>query len=315
MRIALFPGQGSQYVGMGKALNDTFLSAKEVFQEVDEVLGQSLSRLMFNGDEADLRNTRNAQPALMTVSMATVRVLQAEGKINFEKAFPLLAGHSLGEYTAYCATGTFSLGTAAKLLRKRGASMLEAVAPGEGGMDALIGADPQAAEKLCQAVSKPDSFCHVANDNAPGQIVISGHLSALAQAREQAPQFGIKRAIPLPVSGPFHSPLMAPAATVMAEALEKTTLVERSLQRVISNVLGHPVDHADEVRETLVAQMTGRVRWVDSMRYAQSQGVTHAVELGAGQVLCGLMKRICPDVVTLSLENPDDIDTFVKHFS
>ena len=306
-----FPGQGSQAPGMGKALADAFGAARDVFGEVDEALSQNLSKLMFEGPEGDLTLTENAQPALMAVSMAIVRVLEREGGFRLAERCSYVAGHSLGEYSALVAAGAFSLSDGAKLLKARGQAMQRAVPVGVGAMAALLGAEIAQAEELCKLISAPGEIAAVANDNAPGQVVISGHKAAIDRAAEHVKALGIKRAMPLPVSAPFHSPLMKPAAEEMAKVLERTTINTPSLP-VIANVTVTPVIDPAAIRELLVEQVTGRVRWRETIAAMPGLGVTKVVEAGAGKVLTGMAKRITKDVEPLSLETPDEIEAFLK---
>src|SRR6478752_543657 len=259
-RAFLFPGQGSQMVGMGKPLADAFASAREVFQEVDDALSQKLSRLMWEGPEGDLTLTENAQPAIMAASIAVVRILEKEMGLDIAKHARLVAGHSLGEYSALCAAGAFTLAETARLLKIRGQAMQSAVPAGEGGMTALIGADIEQAESVAQEAAGAGGVCVVANDNAPGQVVISGTMDALARAGEIAKAKGIKRALPLAVSAPFHSPLMKPAADRMAEELAKVTIRPLTVP-VLANVNAKEANSPDHVRQLLVEQVTSRVRW------------------------------------------------------
>ncbi len=309
----LFPGQGSQFIGMGQELATSFSEAKEVFQEVDEALNQNLSKLMFEGDEADLRLTENTQPALMAVSIAALRVLLKQGGKPLNERAQFTAGHSLGEFTAYTGTGVFSLSQGAKLLKLRGQAMQTAVPQGLGAMAALIGATLEQAQEVCAKIHRPDFVCEVANDNAPGQIVISGHATAIEAAMNLAKEMGIKRAIPLPVSAPFHCSLMAPAAKVMQEALENLPPLPKPLVQIINNVTAKPLENASDIVPLLVDQVTGRVRWTESMHCLKDCGVTHMVELGAGKILSGLMKRIDPEMHIVSLGTPAEIDAYLTN--
>jgi len=306
-----FPGQGSQAPGMGRALADAFGAARDVFGEVDEALSQNLSKLMFEGPEGDLTLTENAQPALMAVSMAIVRVLEREGGFRLAERCSYVAGHSLGEYSALVAAGAFSLSDGARLLKARGQAMQRAVPVGVGAMAALLGAEIAQAEELCKLISAPGEIAAVANDNAPGQVVISGHKAAIDRAAEHVKALGIKRAMPLPVSAPFHSPLMKPAAEEMANVLERTTINTPSLP-LIANVTVTPVIDPAAIRELLVEQVTGRVRWRETIAAMPGLGVTKVVEAGAGKVLTGMAKRITTDVEPVSLETPADIEAFLK---
>ena len=306
-----FPGQGSQAPGMGKALADAFGAARDVFGEVDEALSQNLSKLMFEGPEGDLTLTENAQPALMAVSMAIVRVLEREGGFRLAERCSYVAGHSLGEYSALVAAGAFSLSDGARLLKARGQAMQRAVPMSVDAMAALLGAEIAQAEELCKLISAPGEIAAVANDNAPGQVVISGHKAAIDRAAEHVKALGIKRAMPLPVSAPFHSPLMKPAAEEMAKVLERTTINTPSLP-VIANVTVTPVIDPAAIRELLVEQVTGRVRWRETIAAMPGLGVTKVVEAGAGKVLTGMAKRITTDVEPVSLETPADIEAFLK---
>lgn len=306
----VFPGQGSQAVGMGKDLADAFTVAREVFLEVDDALSENLSKMMFDGPGEDLLLTENAQPALMAVSMAVVRILQQEGKLALADTFKFGAGHSLGEYSALCAAGAFDITTAAKLLRTRGKAMQKAVPAGQGGMAALIGADLEQAREIAAEAAQGD-VCVAANDNAPGQVVLSGTAAAIDRAIEIAAQKGIKRAVKLAVSAPFHSPLMQPAADVMAEALAEAE-IKAPRFAVIANVTAAPVSDPAEIRKRLVEQVTGSVRWRESMLFAQAQGVDTLVEAGSGKVLTGMAKRIHPELKGIALNTPQDIEDFLK---
>ncbi|HKY18294.1 MAG TPA: ACP S-malonyltransferase [Rhizomicrobium sp.] len=310
-RAFLFPGQGSQKVGMAKALADAFASAREVFQEVDDALSQKLSKLMWEGPEDDLVLTENAQPAIMAAGIAAVRVLEKEMGLDVAKHACLAAGHSLGEYSALCAAGAFSLADTARLLKARGQAMQSAVPVGEGGMTALIGAEIQQAEEVAKEAAASGGVCVIANDNAPGQVVISGTLDALARAGEIAKAKGIKRAMPLSVSAPFHCPLMQPAADRMAEALAGVTIRPLSVP-VLANVTAKQACDPDHVRQLLVEQVTGRVRWRESILALRSLTVDTTVEFGGNKVLTGMVKRIDKDLANITLDTPDDLEAFGK---
>ena len=286
----IFPGQGSQTVGMGRDLHDAFPAARAVFEEVDEALGESLSRLMFEGEQSELTLTRNAQPALMAISVAAVRALEAEGAWRLKERAAFVAGHSLGEYTALAASGCLALADAARLLRLRGEAMQQAVPVGAGAMAALIGADLAQAEAIAKAAAG-DEVCVVGNDNAPGQVVISGTASAVERGVALAPDHGIKRAVTLPVSAPFHSPLLAPAAETMAAAFENMQFMPLAVP-VVSNVTARPVREASDVPALLVRQVTAMVRWRESVLHMAGEGVDTLIEVGAGRVLTGLARRI-----------------------
>ena len=309
-RAFVFPGQGSQAVGMGRDLAASFAAAREVFQEVDDALGQKLSALMFEGPEDQLTLTENAQPALMAVSLAVVRVLEAEGGFDLAKAGSFVAGHSLGEYSALAAARTFSLADTARLLKLRGQSMQKAVPVGQGAMAALLGADYEQALEIAAAAAQ-DDVCAAANDNAPGQVVVSGHKDAVERAIKIAAERGIKRAVLLPVSAPFHCSLMQPAADAMAEALGKVTM-NIPLLPLIANVTASQATDPATIRDQLVAQVTGTVRWRESMLYAKAQGVDAIVELGTGKVLSGLVKRIDKEMTGQSVGSPADIEAFLQ---
>jgi [acyl-carrier-protein] S-malonyltransferase len=306
----VFPGQGSQAVGMGRDLAGAFASAREVFEEVDEALGQSLSRLMFEGPDADLMLTENAQPALMAVSLAVVRVLEKEGRFAIADRARFVAGHSLGEYSALATAGSIPLAETARLLRVRGQAMQKAVPVGEGAMAALVGADLAQAEAIARDAAQGE-VCEAANDNAPDQVVISGARAAIERAVGIAKERGVKRAILLPVSAPFHSSLMAPAARVMEEALAKAAVMTPNVP-LIANVTAAPATEPTEIRRLLVAQVTGRVRWRESVLAMKEAGVSRFVELGAGKVLAGLAKRIDRDLSAVSIGSPADVEAFLK---
>ncbi|WP_137864025.1 MULTISPECIES: ACP S-malonyltransferase [unclassified Sphingomonas] len=309
MRAFIFPGQGSQAVGMGKALAEASATAREVFQEVDEALGQNLSRLMAEGPEDELTLTANAQPAIMANAIAVLRVLEREGGIRLADKADFVAGHSLGEYTALCAAGAFDLATAAKLLRTRGDAMQAAVPVGVGAMAAILGADREKAQAIADAAAE-GQVCTVANDNDPSQVVISGHREAIERALPIAKEMGAKRALLLPVSAPFHCPLMQPAADAMAAALAAVSL-QAPLVPVYANVTAAPVADPDTIRALLVEQVTGMVRWRESVLAMFAAGVTDYVEFG-GKVLGGMVKRIAPDAAPVSVVTMEDIEALAK---
>lgn len=308
MDIALtFPGQGSQFVGMGKDLADRFPIARDVFAEIDEALGQSLSATMWDGPTDSLTLTENAQPALMAVSLATMRVLESEKGWTVQSA-RYVAGHSLGEYSALAAAGTLSIADAARLLRIRGKAMQEAVPVGEGAMAALLGIDMDIAAKIAaEANSATDLVCQVANDNAPGQIVISGAKPAVEKAMEIGKDYGLRRAVQLPVSAPFHCALMQPAAEKMAQALEDVTMQAPAVP-LIANVTASPVEDVTDIRRLLVEQVTGTVRWRESVAFMAEQGVELVYEIGAGKVLTGMVRRIDDRLSGKTIGTPDDIE-------
>ena len=310
-RAFLFPGQGSQKVGMGKDLADAFAPARHVFQEVDDALSQKLSKLMWEGPEADLTLTENAQAAIMAHSMAVLRILEKEVGLDVAKHAYLVAGHSLGEYSALCAAGAFTLADTARLLKTRGQAMQSAVPVGQGGMTALIGADIEQAESVAQEASATGGVCVVANDNAPGQVVISGTMDALARAGEIAKAKGIKRAMPLAVSAPFHSPLMQPAADRMAEELAKVTIRPLSVP-VLANVTAKEAANPDHVRQLLIEQVTSRVRWRESIAALRGLTVDMTVEFGGNKVLTGMVKRIDKELASITLDTPADLEAFGK---
>jgi [acyl-carrier-protein] S-malonyltransferase len=305
MRAFIFPGQGSQSVGMGKALAEASQVARALFQEVDEALGQNLSRLMSQGPADELTLTENAQPAIMANALATLRTagIDVRGKAQF------VAGHSLGEYTALAAAGSFDVATAARLLKLRGLAMQQAVPVGQGAMAALLGADVGIAQAVADEAAQGE-VCTVANDNDPSQVVISGHRGAIERALEIAKLKGAKRAVLLPVSAPFHSPLMEPAARAMEQALADAALAAPSVP-LYANVTAAPVSDAQEIRQLLVEQVTGMVRWRESVAAMAEAGVTHFVEFG-GKVLGPMVKRIVPDAQVTSVVTMDDIDALVK---
>ena len=308
-RAFTFPGQGSQAVGMGKELAEAFPEARAVFNEVDAALGQRLSAIMFEGPAETLQLTENAQPALMAVSMAVVRVLETRG-VSVKSHAAYVAGHSLGEYSALCAAGVFSIADTAKLLKTRGQAMQQAVPVGQGAMAAILGLD---LETVLRAANDAEDgeICGVANDNAPGQVVISGHVGAVNRAIELLKAAGAKRALPLPVSAPFHCALMRPAADAMEHALNQVT-VNAPVVPVVANVLAKPISDPEEIKKRLVEQVTGMVRWTECVNWlVKDGGVTQLVELGSGKVLSGLAKRIAPETPAVSIGTPADVDAFL----
>lgn len=311
MTIAfVFPGQGSQSVGMGEALLGSFPTARETLEEVDDALSLNLSRIVREGPAEDLTLTENTQPALMAIGMAVLRVLTRDAGFDFAGRVSHVAGHSLGEYSALAAAGTFSLPDAARLLRTRGRAMQEAVPVGEGAMAALLGATLEQARDIAGAAAE-DQVCDIANDNAPGQVVLSGNGEAVERAVALAKERGVRRAVMLSVSAPFHCRLLQPAAEAMEEALS-TVDMSPPEPPLVANVSAEPVSDPDEIRELLVAQVTGLVRWRECVLAMRDAGVGTVVEIGAGKVLTGLARRIDPDLVALSVESPDDVDALLK---
>jgi [acyl-carrier-protein] S-malonyltransferase len=314
MKTALvFPGQGSQTVGMGKSLADDFPIAREVFERVDAALSQKLSTVMFEGPDSELKLTANAQPALMASSIAALKVLEKESGLNVGEDMSFVAGHSLGEYSALCAAGSLTLEDTAKLLRLRGEAMQKAVPLGEGAMAAVLGLEFGVVTKIAtQAASDlylTGAVCQAANDNGGLQVVISGTRAAVERAMELAKLSGAKRTVPLPVSAPFHCALMQPAALVMEAAL-KHVQIRRPKPPLVANVIASAVDEPESIRSLLVAQVTGAVRWRETVDYMRTQGVTRFVELGTGRVLAGLIKRIVEDASVVSIGNPADVAEF-----
>lgn len=305
----VFPGQGSQVIGMGKALAEQFRSASDVFAEVDLALGQRLSKIMWDGPEADLTLTENAQPALMAVSMAVMRVLQSEHGISIGNTAKFVGGHSLGEYSALAAAGTFSLSDAARLLKIRGKAMQAAVPVGQGAMAALLGLDFATAAAVTAEAAQGE-VCQAANDNSDGQVVVSGSKAAVDRACELAKAKGAKRAILLAVSAPFHCTLMQPAADAMAEALGNVKM-NVPVVPVIANVLASPLTDPVAIKNALVAQVTGTVRWRECVSYMAQNGVNVFVEAGAGKVLTGLAKKNAPEAVAINAGTPDEIAALV----
>jgi [acyl-carrier-protein] S-malonyltransferase len=317
-RAFVFPGQGSQAVGMGKELADAFASARLVFEEIDDALNDKLTKVMFEGPEDELVLTQNAQPALMAVSLAVVRTLEAEGNVRLPDMADFVAGHSLGEYSALAAAGAIPIAETARLLRLRGQSMQRAVPVGEGAMAALLGLDLADAEKLASDAAAGDAdvgiepgICAAANDNAPGQVVLSGNTYSVEYASSMAPERGAKRAIMLPVSAPFHCALMAPAADEMAEALESTNIAPPFVP-VVANVTAQPTSDPATIEKLLIEQVTARVRWRECVETLASQDVETLVELGSGKVLTGLTRRINRELNGVSIQGPADIESFLN---
>ena len=309
-RAIVFPGQGSQAVGMGKALAEALPTAREVFEEVDEALSQNLSRLMFEGPIEELTLTENAQPALMAVSLAVVRVLRRDGGLEFGKHCQFVAGHSLGEYSALCAADALDLAVTARLLKQRGQAMQQAVPVGQGTMAALLGLDFEAAQAVARDAAK-GQVCDIANDNAPGQVVVSGNVEAVERAVELAKERGARRPMILPVSAPFHCALMQPAADIMAEALQNSP-PGRPAVPVIANVTAAAVTDPAEISDLLVRQVTAMVRWRESVLYLRDQDVDNLVEAGAGKVLTTMLKRIDKEISGQAVNEPEDIESFLK---
>ncbi|CAN1721432.1 [acyl-carrier-protein] S-malonyltransferase [Hyphomicrobium sp. 1Nfss2.1] len=307
MAIAfVFPGQGSQDVGMGRDLAQTYASAREVFDEVDDALGQKLSQIMWDGPKETLTLTENAQPALMAVSMAVMRVLEREHGFKLQEKVKFVAGHSLGEYSALAAAGAFSLADAARLLKLRGQAMQAAVPVGKGAMTALLGVGIDVARQVAEAAAQGD-VCQIANDNEPTQVVLSGDKTAIDRVPEIGKGLGVRRAVPLPVSAPFHCALMQPAADAMREALANVTVNAPSVP-VVANVVASAISDPEEIKKRLVEQVTGTVRWRECVTYMTANGITDVYEIGSGKVLAGLAKRIDPALNAMSVGTPADID-------
>jgi [acyl-carrier-protein] S-malonyltransferase len=309
-RAFVFPGQGSQQPGMGRDLAEAFAPARLLFEEVDDALSQRLSRLMFDGPESDLTLTENAQPALLAASLAVIRVLEAEAGLDLARQVAYVAGHSLGEYSAHAAAGTFSVGDAVRLVKRRGQAMQKAVPVGEGAMAALLGLDIDAAREVA-AGTAGFGICVVANDNCPGQIVVSGHRAAVERAVALAAEHGGRRSIMLPVSAPFHCPLMAPAAAVMEEALGEIALTAPRIP-VVANVTAATVSDPDEIKELLVEQVIRMVRWRETVLLFKEHDVEEIVEIGAGRVLAGLVKRIDRELPALSVGTAAETEALMK---
>jgi [acyl-carrier-protein] S-malonyltransferase len=310
MAIAfVFPGQGSQDVGMGRELAATYKDAAYVFAEVDEALGQKLSAIIWEGPKETLTLTENAQPALMAVSMAVMRVLEREKGFSLKDKVRFVAGHSLGEYSALAAAGAFSLADTAKLLKLRGQAMQKAVPVGQGAMTALLGVGIDVAQKVAEAAAQGEC-CQVANDNEPTQVVLSGHKTALDRVPEAGKAYGVRRAVPLPVSAPFHCALMQPAADAMAEALANVQ-VNAPVVPLVANVLAAPITDPDEIRRRLVEQVTGTVRWRECVQFMAANGITEVYEIGAGRVLSGLVGRIEKSIKATPIGTPGDIEAVI----
>lgn len=306
----LFPGQGSQHVGMGREIYESFSCAKDVFQEVDDTLNQNLTQLIFDGPETELSLTENTQPALMVVSMALMKVLEKEGGFRLAEEASYIAGHSLGQYSALCASGSLSLSETAHLLKIRGRSMQSAVPVGQGAMAAILGLEMKDVEDIVQQASQ-GQVCEIANDNSPGQVVISGHKDAVERAIELSKERGAKRSLLLNVSAPFHCQLMKPAKIQMENAFQDVQVRNASVP-ILDNVSALPIQQGEDLRNLLIQQVTDRVRWREGIEVMAKKGVTTMVEVGAGKVLTGLCKRIIPHVKTVTLNTPYDIDSFLK---
>ena len=310
----IFPGQGSQTIGMGRDLAEHYAIAKEVFDEVDDALRFNLTDLMFSGDSAELMQTENAQPAIMAVSMAVVRVLEHETGKKIPEMVSCVAGHSLGEYSALCAAGALGIADTARLLRVRGLAMKEASMQNPGAMAAVLGLTMKEVSQLASEVSKENSICRIANDNCPGQIVISGHTDAIERAVTRAVELGARKAVKLPVSGAFHCPLMKPAEEKMRDVLQNTP-ISQPLVPVVANITAEFVHDPQKIKELLVAQITGSVRWTESVQYMSSKGISDFVECGNGKVLSGLIKRINPDSRSISVGTAEGIAQGLAFFA
>lgn len=312
MTVALiFPGQGSQHIGMGSELARNFPAARAVFNEVDDTIGEALSKVMWDGPEDALTLTQNAQPALMAVSIAMIRVLQSESGLDLERDVTFVAGHSLGEYSALCAAGAFTLAQVAGLLRIRGRVMQAAVSVGKGMMAAILGLDPEKVREIVTKSAQGRGVCQIANDNAPGQIVVSGHRAHVERAVALAHEYGARRVIELPVSAPFHCALMQPAAKAMAEALNAVEMRQPKVA-LVGNVTACAANEPCEIKRRLCEQVTATVRWRESVLYMVSKGIEHFFEIGAGRVLTGLTRRIAPKARAASFAKADDVAAFAK---
>ncbi len=309
-RSFIFPGQGSQSIGMGKTLAENFVEAREVFEEVDESLSQKLSQLMFEGEESELNLTENTQPALMAISLAVMRVLQKQGGIDLAAKASFVAGHSLGEYAALTAAGAFSLTDAAKLLKLRGQAMQRAVPVGVGAMAAILGLSFEEVQAIAKEASNGE-ICEAANDNSVGQVVVSGHKAAVESAVALAGEKGAKRTVMLPVSAPFHCALMEPAAREMAQALAEIS-INPPIVPVVANVTARAVQDPDNIRDLLVKQVTGMVRWRESVIWMKEQGVSEMIEIGSGKVLSGLVRRIEKDVECKNAGTVEEVEALIE---
>ncbi|MBY0291705.1 MAG: ACP S-malonyltransferase [Alphaproteobacteria bacterium] len=310
MKAFLFPGQGSQSIGMGREIYEAFRCAKDVFEEVDEALEQNLTKIIFEGPETDLVLTENTQPALMTVSMALIRVLEKEGGLNLSQTISYMAGHSLGQYSALCTAGSLSLSDSAQLLKIRGQAMQKAIPRGEGAMAALLGLTMEDIKKIV-AQATQSQVCEIANDNSPGQVVVSGHREAIERAIEISKSYGAKRCILLNVSAPFHCSLMQPAQDQMERAFQEIHVKNPSIP-ILDNVSTQVIRKGEDLKSLLIQQVTGQVRWRESIENLAELGVMTAIEVGAGKILTGLSKRIAPALEAFALNTPYDIESFLK---
>lgn len=313
-RAFIFPGQGSQFIGMGKDLAESYNEAREIFEMVDDALSQNLSKMMFDGDANDLNMTENTQPALMAVSVAVMRALETQGGVDLASSAKFVAGHSLGEYSALTAAGAFDVAQTAKLLKLRGQAMQKAVPVGVGAMAAILGLSFDDVASIAADASQEGNTCEAANDNSVGQVVVSGHKDAVERAVAIASERGAKRAVILPVSAPFHCALMQPAADAMQDALADAE-IKAPIIPVVANVTAAATSDADEIRSLLVEQVTGMVRWRESVLYMGAQGVSEMVELGAGKVLSGLIRRIDREISCTSVGTPEQIDALIASLS
>ena len=310
-RAFVFPGQGSQAVGMGKDLNKAFIEAKEVFQEIDDAISLSLSKLMFEGPDSELMLTENAQVAIMAVSIAAIRIIERQGNLKISEVADFVAGHSLGEYSALAASRSIPLSETASLLRKRGKSMQNAVPLGEGAMVALIGSSFEDVQALIGKSKLKGEICSIANDNAPGQLVVSGNKKSVLNTIDKSKDFGVKKAVLLAVSAPFHCSLMEPAKNVMKDEIEKVKFYNLELP-IVTNISAQQEEDTDKIKQLLIEQITGMVRWRESITNLYHNGVGEIIEIGAGKVLSGLNKRINKEITSRNIENVQDIDNFLE---